>query len=270
MASAKAGRILFRLPAMRKKLRAKLHSAKSRLHASPHSGESRLHAMPHSTEFKKKFYLRLGAMPLDLKFKSKISCRLCAMRHSGESTPRCTYKTSKQTIPVHYLMSISLWCRIFQYKWQQSVDTLWFDSNWKFKLLNNVSQITQHCDRMNTKKSGLWIRIDSSRIRIQHFSSIRIHKIFESGSNADPDPQRKISRQKYLQFLLFPTYYSSYKNVQNLKKKCIFFFIYLAHGSGFRIRIRIYKVIESVSTTLQEIISYLTIKLLWTDFQTVK
>jgi hypothetical protein len=35
---------------------------------------------------------------------------------------------------------------------------------------------------------GLWIRIDSIRIRIQHFSSIRIHKIIESGSNADPDP----------------------------------------------------------------------------------
>jgi hypothetical protein len=42
--------------------------------------------------------------------------------------------------------------------------------------------------------SGLWIRIDSIQIRIQHFSSIRIHKIFESGYNADPDtdPQRKI------------------------------------------------------------------------------
>jgi hypothetical protein len=44
--------------------------------------------------------------------------------------------------------------------------------------------------------TGLWIRIDSIRIWIQHFSSIliRIHKNFESGSNAapDPDPQRKI------------------------------------------------------------------------------
>jgi hypothetical protein len=44
--------------------------------------------------------------------------------------------------------------------------------------------------------AGLWIRIVSVRIRIwiQHFSSIRsqINKIFESGFNADPDPQRKI------------------------------------------------------------------------------
>jgi hypothetical protein len=42
--------------------------------------------------------------------------------------------------------------------------------------------------------AGLWIRIESIRIWIQHFSSIRIriHNIFESGSNADPDPQRKI------------------------------------------------------------------------------
>jgi hypothetical protein len=44
--------------------------------------------------------------------------------------------------------------------------------------------------------AGLWILMDSIRIRvrIQHFSSIRIriHKIFESGSNADPDPQREI------------------------------------------------------------------------------
>jgi hypothetical protein len=43
-------------------------------------------------------------------------------------------------------------------------------------------------------EAGLWIRIDSVQIRIQHFSSIRIriHKIFESGSYADPDPQWKI------------------------------------------------------------------------------
>jgi hypothetical protein len=45
-------------------------------------------------------------------------------------------------------------------------------------------------------QAGLWIRIDSTWIRIwiQNFSSIRIriHKIFESGSNADPVPQRKI------------------------------------------------------------------------------
>jgi hypothetical protein len=42
-------------------------------------------------------------------------------------------------------------------------------------------------------QAGLCIRIDA--IRIQHFSSIRIHKIFESGSTADQDPQRKIGRQ---------------------------------------------------------------------------
>jgi hypothetical protein len=46
----------------------------------------------------------------------------------------------------------------------------------------------------------LWIRIDSVRIWIQHFSSIRIHKIFESISNADPDLSSKnqYKSQKYL------------------------------------------------------------------------
>jgi hypothetical protein len=36
--------------------------------------------------------------------------------------------------------------------------------------------------------AGLWIRIDSIRIRIQHFSSIRIHIVSVSGSNLDPQP----------------------------------------------------------------------------------
>jgi hypothetical protein len=47
-------------------------------------------------------------------------------------------------------------------------------------------------DNFNLLRTGLWIRIDS--IRIQHFSSIliRIQQIFESESNADPDPQMKI------------------------------------------------------------------------------
>jgi hypothetical protein len=52
------------------------------------------------------------------------------------------------------------------------------------------------CELRLGVKPELWIRIDS--VRIQHFSSIRIrfririHKICESGSNAGPDPQRKI------------------------------------------------------------------------------
>jgi hypothetical protein len=40
--------------------------------------------------------------------------------------------------------------------------------------------------------TGLWIRIDLIQIRIQYFSSIRIriHNVFKSRSNADPDPQQ--------------------------------------------------------------------------------
>jgi hypothetical protein len=56
---------------------------------------------------------------------------------------------------------------------------------------------------------GLWIQIDSIRIRIQHFSSLRIQKNFESGSNADPDPQRKIWRQIFV--LSFKNQYESQK-----------------------------------------------------------
>jgi hypothetical protein len=68
---------------------------------------------------------------------------------------------------------------------------------------------------------GLWIRIDSIRIRIKLFSSIRIwnHKIIESGSNADTDPHRTsedknwfqmfkilIQSQKYYKIVLFCTF----------------------------------------------------------------
>jgi hypothetical protein len=43
---------------------------------------------------------------------------------------------------------------------------------------------------MLTFNPGLWIWIDSVRIRSRHFSSIRIHKVIESGSSAEPDPQQ--------------------------------------------------------------------------------
>jgi hypothetical protein len=45
--------------------------------------------------------------------------------------------------------------------------------------------------------AGLWIWIDSIRIQIQHFSSIRIriHKVIKSGSNADPDPQHALENK---------------------------------------------------------------------------
>jgi hypothetical protein len=79
-ASVKAERILFRLPAMRKKLRAMRHIGESWLCAVPHSAESRLRVMLHSVELKKKFNLRLRAIPLNFKFKSKIF-----LRHSAES-----------------------------------------------------------------------------------------------------------------------------------------------------------------------------------------
>ena len=53
-------------------------------------------------------------------------------------------------------------------------------------------------------KPGLWIRIVSIRIRIQHFSSIRIwiHKIIESGSNANPDSQQNFWRQIFVPSVL--------------------------------------------------------------------
>jgi hypothetical protein len=40
---------------------------------------------------------------------------------------------------------------------------------------------------LKSEKLELWIRIDLTRIR--HFSSIRIHKVIESGSDTDPGPQ---------------------------------------------------------------------------------
>jgi hypothetical protein len=42
-------------------------------------------------------------------------------------------------------------------------------------------------------RAGLWIRIGSTRIWIQHFSPIRIrvHKVIETGSNADPDQDQQ-------------------------------------------------------------------------------
>jgi hypothetical protein len=55
----------------------------------------------------------------------------------------------------------------------------------------------------NVFKAGLWIRIDS--IRIQQFSSIRIririHKVIESGSNPDQDPQQYFRRQIFFKDL---------------------------------------------------------------------
>jgi hypothetical protein len=48
------------------------------------------------------------------------------------------------------------------------------------------------------KNAGLWIRIGS--IRIQKFSSIRIHNVIESGSNPDPQQYRTLE-DKYFQRL---------------------------------------------------------------------
>jgi hypothetical protein len=55
---------------------------------------------------------------------------------------------------------------------------------------------------------GLWIQIDSIRIRIHQFNSIQtwiqIHKVIESGSNPDPDmdldPQQYLRRQIFQRF----------------------------------------------------------------------
>jgi hypothetical protein len=59
------------------------------------------------------------------------------------------------------------------------------------RAIENVRQVKKPA-KLN---QGLWIWIDS--IRIQHFSSIRIHKIIESGSNAYryPYPQQNFGKQ---------------------------------------------------------------------------
>jgi hypothetical protein len=56
---------------------------------------------------------------------------------------------------------------------------------------NNFATQKTHKLSRGVLEPGLWIRIDLIRIRIQHFSSIRIriYKVTESGSNPDPDPQ---------------------------------------------------------------------------------
>jgi hypothetical protein len=85
-------------------------------------------------------------------------------------------------------------------------------------------------NRKTIKGTGLWIRINSIRIRIQKFSSIRIriHTVIESGSNPDPDPIRIRIHNSTLEDFFF-------------------IFLPLDPGSGFPIRIRIHKVIESGS-----------------------
>jgi hypothetical protein len=41
--------------------------------------------------------------------------------------------------------------------------------------------------------AGLWTRIDSMQIRIQHISSIRIHKSLNLEASADPDTRKILS-----------------------------------------------------------------------------
>jgi hypothetical protein len=69
---------------------------------------------------------------------------------------------------------------------------------------------------MHVPKAGLWIRIDSIRIWIRHFSSIQIrihiYKIIESGSNADLDPE--LIKNKFL-FLVCNSVISKFKVENN-------------------------------------------------------
>jgi hypothetical protein len=118
------------------------------------------------------------------------------------------------------------------------------------RIIPGTGYPTQYSD------AGLWIRIDA----------IRIHNVIESGSNpdpdTDPDPQQYFRRQifsKIIKSTKKVIYISSlyyfipfrYKNKQNQLKKYLFFFIFLPLDpdprSGFPIRFRIYKVIESRS-----------------------
>jgi hypothetical protein len=102
--------------------------------------------------------------------------------------------------------------------------------------------------------AGLWIH---------HFSSIRIHKVIESGSNTNPDPQQNFWKHVFLKFYksklnvnyrystsfefdvpVFLTFlFSKFK----ILLKSTFFPYFVAPGSGFNFRIRIHKVNESGS-----------------------